>query len=80
MDFGPIWAATRRSCGAAVVWVCLIEPSCRPRWWLDVADGGDDLPKYVARYSHLRQLERDFAGMAHNSRPDFDQAALDACE
>ncbi|MCJ8336575.1 MAG: hypothetical protein MJH10_20480, partial [Epibacterium sp.] len=24
--------------------VSFFERSCRPRWWLDVADGGGDLP------------------------------------
>ena len=43
-------------------------------------DGGKDLPEDAARYSHLCQLECDFAGMAHNPRPDFDQTALNACE
>ena len=56
----------------------MIEPSCRPRWWLDVADGGDDLPKQRSIDCDLCQLACNLAGMAHNPRPDLDQAALDA--
>ena len=58
----------------------MIEASCWPRWWLDVADGCYDLPKQRATDCDFGQLERDLAGMAHNPRPDFDQAALDACK
>ena len=54
--------------------------SCRPRRWLDVADGGDDLPEERAAHGDFGQLECDLTRMAHNTRPDFDQAALDACE
>ena len=54
--------------------------SCRPRRGLEGADSGEDLPEDAARYSHLSQLEGDFAGMAHDPRADFDQAALEACE
>lgn len=57
--------------------ICL---SCGSRRRLEGADGGEDLPKDVARQGHLSQLEDDLAGMAHNPRPDLDQAALDAGE
>ena len=61
--------------------VCFVfEPSCRPRWWLDVANGGDDLPKQRSIDCDLGQLERDLARMAHNPCPKFDQAALDTCQ
>ena len=72
--------ATRRSCGAAFVRFSVIEPSCRPRWWLDVADGGEDLPKQRPTDCDLGQLESDLTCMTHNTRPGFDQAALDAAQ
>lgn len=58
----------------------MIGPSCRPRGWLDVADGSDDLPKYLATHSHLGELEGDLACMAHDPCTNFDKAALDAGE
>ena len=78
--FCPIYAAPRRSCEAAFVRFSVIEASCRPRWWLDVADGCDDLPKQRATHGDLCQLERDLTRVAYNTRPDLDETALDACE
>ena len=78
--FWPICACARHSYRAAFVLISLWSRSCRPRRWLDVADGVEDLSEDVARHGSLCQLERDLAGMAHNPCPDLDQAALDAGE
>ena len=37
-------------------------------------------PKSAPLTATFGQLEGDFAGVAHHSCTDFDQAALDACE
>ena len=60
--------------------VLMYGPSYGPRRWLEGADGVDDLYEDAARYSHLGPLERDLARLAHDPRPDLDQAALDAGE
>ena len=73
-------AYSRHNCGAAFLWVALNCPSCRPRRGLQGADGGEDLAKDVARYSHLCQLERDFARMTYDPCPNLYGAALYTCQ
>ena len=58
----------------------MLSSSCKPRRQLDVADYGYDLLVERATDGHLSLLESDLTRMADDTRPDVDQAALDACE
>jgi len=56
----------------------MLTPSCWNRWRTQPLDGSEDTTEQSATDSHLRELERDGAGMADNPRTDFDQPGLGA--